>query len=162
LEIRRTMGVVGFGIGFVGMAAAGGVPTDLIPNPWFTRMTPPQSYAYPVWLAAATLTGVLVASCLGVGGRTCAPRAGGGRRAGVAGAVAGWLAVGCPVCNKLVVAAVGVGGALSWFAPIQPWLAAVSVLSLLGALWSRARILRRCVGGSGSERDLEPGAAPAG
>lgn len=156
------MGVVGFGIGFVGMAAAGGIPTDLIPNPWFTRMTPPQAYAYPVWFAVATLTGVLVASYMGIRGRACVPSAGGERSAGVAGAVAGWLAIGCPVCNKLVVAAIGVGGALSWFAPLQPWLAVLSVLSLLGAVWSRARILRRCFGRGGSERDLESGAAQAG
>lgn len=156
------MGVVGFGIGFVGMAAAGEIPTDLIPNPWLTRMTPPQAYAYPVWLAVSILTGVLVASYVGIRGRACVPPAGGDRSAGVVGAAAGWLAVGCPVCNKLVVAAIGVGGALSWFAPRQPWLAAVSVLSLLGALWTRARTLRRCIGGSRSERDPEPGAAPAG
>lgn len=158
-EIRWGMSSVGFAIGFMGMAAAGGLPTDLIPNPWFTRMTPPQWYAYPVWLVVAMLSGVLVASYLGVRGRSCAPSAGGEPYVGVVGSVAAWLAVGCPVCNKLVVAAIGVGGALSWFAPVQPWLAALSVLSLLGALWSRARTLRRCGGGQ-SESGQGLGAAP--
>lgn len=148
-EIRWAMGLVGFAIGFVGMAAAGGLPTDLIANPWFTRMTPPQWYAYPAWLAVSMLSGVLVASYLGIRGGSCAPGAGREGYAGVVGSVAGWLAVGCPVCNKLVVAVIGVGGALSWFAPVQPWLAAFSVLSLLGAIGVRARTLRRCSGPHG-------------
>ena len=54
------------------------------------------------------------------------------------------FAVGCPVCNKLVVLALGVNGALSWFAPVQPVLAVVS-LGLLGyALKVRVRTLRTC------------------
>lgn len=42
------------------------------------------------------------------------------------------FAVGCPICNKLVVTLVGVTGALNYWAPIQPLLGALSV-GLLGA-----------------------------
>jgi hypothetical protein len=39
------------------------------------------------------------------------------------------FAVGCPICNKPVVA-IGVRGALNYFAPVQPFLAAGSVALL--------------------------------
>ena len=39
------------------------------------------------------------------------------------GGFVSFLAVGCPVCNQAVVALVGVGGALSWWAPVQPFVA---------------------------------------
>jgi hypothetical protein len=44
------------------------------------------------------------------------------------------LAIGCPVCNKLVVLALGVGGALTYFAPVQPILGFLSVGLLAYAL----------------------------
>jgi hypothetical protein len=42
------------------------------------------------------------------------------------------FAVGCPICNELVVGLIGVSGALSYWAPIQPALGVLSV-ALLGA-----------------------------
>jgi hypothetical protein len=61
-----------------------------------------------------------------------------------AGGVLSVLAVGCPVCNKLVVLAVGVSGALSYWAPVQPFLAAAS-LALLGfAVRRRLSGLQSC------------------
>jgi hypothetical protein len=55
------------------------------------------------------------------------------------GGLLGFLAIGCPVCNKLVVVALGTTGALSWFAPIQPVLAVASVAVLAVALRTRLR-----------------------
>ena len=43
-------------------------------------------------------------------------------------------AVGCPVCNKLVLLALGASGAVSWFAPIQPFLAIASVVLMAVAM----------------------------
>jgi hypothetical protein len=47
------------------------------------------------------------------------------------------FAIGCPVCNKLVVFAIGAGGTMRWFAPVQPVLAIVSLAMLAAALWTR-------------------------
>ena len=116
-----------------------GVPTDVIPNPWFGRMTPVEDYAVPVLVATCVLSGLLVATWLGVEASVCPVRA--GRTAGTAGGVLTWLAIGCPVCNKLVLLALGTSGALTWFAPLQPWLAAASVALLAGALAWRVRAL---------------------
>lgn len=55
------------------------------------------------------------------------------------GALLSVLAVGCPVCNKLVVLLLGVSGALSWFAPAQPLLAVLSVILLAFGLRRRLR-----------------------
>ena len=57
----------------------------------------------------------------------------------MAGTVLGWFAVGCPVCNKLALLALGYSGALTWFAPVQAYLA-VAAVGLLGvALVRRLR-----------------------
>ena len=90
-----------------GLAIA--IPTRLIPNEFVRRMTPTRPQDYAFWAVGAILTGLV----LGL------PRAHVGRAqtAAVTGGVGTFLAVGCPVCNKLVVALLGVGGATSVFAP---------------------------------------------
>lgn len=142
IEVRPARVVVLFLVGAGAMALLTGIPTVLVPNEWFTRMTPVQGYAYPVWVASALLSGLLVASYGGMRPPACSTPAGGGQGAGLLGGTLTWFAVGCPICNKLVVGVVGVSGALNWFAPLQPWLAAASLLALLGALAWRLRALR--------------------
>jgi hypothetical protein len=58
---------------------------------------------------------------------------------GMAGAVVSFFAVGCPVCNKLVLLALGTSGAITWFAPIQGYLALASVALMAVALRARLR-----------------------
>jgi hypothetical protein len=129
-----------FAAGAVATALLLGLPTDVIPNDAFGRMTPVRAYDLPVLLVVSVLSGLLVASYWGVsGGGACPVRRTG--TTGALGATVGWLAIGCPVCNKLVVLALGSSGALTWFAPAQPWLAAASVVLLLAALVWRFRIL---------------------
>ena len=50
------------------------------------------------------------------------------------GGLVSFFAVGCPVCNKLVLLALGASGAVSWFAPVQPVLAVASVALMAWAL----------------------------
>jgi hypothetical protein len=128
-----------FTVGALATALLIGVPTDVIPNDLFGRMTPVRSYDVPVLVVISVLSGLLVASHWGISGGACPVRPAG--TTGVLGATIGWLAVGCPVCNKLIVLALGSSGALSWFAPAQPWLAALSIVLLVAALAWRARVL---------------------
>lgn len=126
-----------------------GVPTAVIPNPFFIRMTPTETFNVVIWLASAPLIGLLIATYVrpprhAIRHRRDEPGAG---RATLGG-VAAYLAIGCPICNKVVVAALGVSGALSIFAPLQPLIGAASV-ALLGAtlawrLRARARRCERC------------------
>lgn len=109
------------------VAVLTGIPTDVIPNPWFMRMTAAPWWTLPVFAATAVLSGLLAALMLHRP-RACSRR---DRAALGGGATLGWLAIGCPICNKLVVLALGFSGALTWFAPIQPVLALASLGVLL-------------------------------
>ena len=138
-----------------GLATAGsllllGVPTAVIPNPFFIRMTPTETFNVAVWLASAPLIGLLVATYVRPPRHAISHRddeTGAGRA--TLGGVAAYLAIGCPICNKVVVATLGVSGALSIFAPLQPLIGAGSVALLATTLaWrlrSRARRCQRCV-----------------
>jgi hypothetical protein len=125
----------------IGVALVIGVPTGIVETPWYTRMTPVLWWNYPVWLISSLLTGVLVATYIKTPVR--APAGQGGKTLGAS--LLSVFAVGCPICNKLVVLALGVNGALTWFAPAQPLLAVAS-LGLLGyALRARLQTPRQCV-----------------
>ncbi|MGA8116460.1 MAG: hypothetical protein WCA46_22625 [Actinocatenispora sp.] len=111
-----------------------GIPTAVVPNPLFARMTPTTWWNWPVLAVTAILGGLVAATYVRAPGADTR-----GSRTGTIGGVLSWLAVGCPVCNKLVVLAVGMSGALRWFAPIQPLLAVASVVLLGYALVRRLR-----------------------
>lgn len=119
-------------------AAAVGVPTDVLPNPWFSRMTPVRPLDAILWPLTSVAIGAVLAT-YAVPGRTPRPA-----QAGAAGGVLSALAVGCPTCNQLVVAALGVSGALTYFAPIQPALGALSLAVAGLALRRRLIGVRGC------------------
>jgi hypothetical protein len=56
---------------------------------------------------------------------------------GSVGGFLAYLAVGCPVCNKLALIALGSTGAIQYFAPVQPYLGAAGLLLLMYALRKR-------------------------
>lgn len=124
------------------------IPTVLIPNPWFAREIPPTWWSHPSLAASAILTGLLlasyVASPLGAARKT--------NKAGVMGSVITFFAVGCPVCNKLVLIALGSAGATTYFEPVQPLLALLSIGLLVWALLRRVSQENSCT---------VPAAAPA-
>jgi hypothetical protein len=115
-----------------------GLPTDVVPNPVFGRSVEVTWWSYPALVLAAVLGGLLAATYV----RTGRPAGAEIDRPGKLGAVGGfaaYLAVGCPVCNKLVLLALGTTGAMQWFAPVQPLLAAGGVVLLGWALLVRLR-----------------------
>ena len=115
-----------------------GVPTDVVPNPVFGRSIEVTAWSYPALLLAALLGGLLAATYVRTGSPADAEvdRPG---KLGAAGGFVAYLAVGCPVCNKLVLLALGTTGAMQWFAPVQPLLAVVGVVLLAWALLVRLR-----------------------
>ncbi|MDA8368350.1 MAG: hypothetical protein M0026_00570 [Nocardiopsaceae bacterium] len=116
-----------------------GIPTGVVPTDLYSRMTPVLWWNYPVLAVTAVLEGLLLATYVA----PIRPAANQGSKA-FAGGLVSLFAVGCPVCNKLVVLAIGFGGALSYFAPVQPLLAVASLLLLGEALRRRLRALREC------------------
>ena len=125
---RRLGAAVG---GAILTALAIGLPTVVIPNSLFGRAVPVTWWSYPVLATAALLSGLLLATYVadprpagadsGPGPDPVEDRS--GSRRGAAAAALSFFAVGCPVCNKLVLLALGSSGALTWFAPAQPVLA---------------------------------------
>lgn len=142
------------------------IPTALIPNPVFGREIAPEPWAWPTLWVTAALSGLLLATYVRLPGevsgeeRGAAAHAPGGAtapggttgpggearagerldppgRAGAVGGLLGFLAVGCPVCNKVALLALGYTGALQWFAPLQPWLAVAGIALLAYALSRR-------------------------
>ncbi|GGL59195.1 hypothetical protein [Planomonospora parontospora] len=118
-----------------------GTPTAIVDTPFFSRMTPVSWWNYPVWIVTAALSGLIVATYVAPG-RSKAGQAEGNKT--VVGGVLSVLAVGCPVCNKLIVLALGASGAVSYFAPLQPVLAAASVALLGYALRRRLQTMAAC------------------
>lgn len=118
----------------LGTGAAIAVPTVLIGNRFFIRMTPVRWYDYAFWIAAAPLVGLILAARRLPARTRCRVE---GRA--LAGGGLTYLAVGCPICNKIVVALLGVSGALSYFAPLQPVIGLAAVMLLAFTL---KRVLR--------------------
>jgi hypothetical protein len=107
----------------IATAAIVGIPTDVVDTAYFTRMTPVRWWEYPVLGLTAMLTGLWATI----------PRAASdvSGRSGVVGAVTTTVfAIGCPVCNKIVVGLLGLSGALGVWGPIQPILAVLSLAAL--------------------------------
>ncbi len=112
-----------------------GLPTEMFDTPLFVRMTPVRWWDYPFWVAGAVLVGLLAATYVAAPAREGADASQGEKLFG--GGLLSVFAIGCPVCNKLVVLALGSGGALAYFAPVQPILGFLSVALLGYALRAR-------------------------
>ena len=125
----------------VGTVLLVGIPTDVIPNPVFGRPVEVTWWSLPVLLLTGVLAGLLAATYLRDDAEVIADRS--ARMGGVGGLLA-YFAIGCPVCNKLVVLALGATGALEFFAPLQPALAVLGVVVLGVALRARLRAARSC------------------
>ncbi len=111
------------------------VPTDLVDTPLFSRQIAPTWWSWPALVIAAVLGGLLVATYVDA----APPAETRSRTSGWLGGTLTFLAVGCPVCNKLVLLALGTSGALAWFAPLQPMLQVLALGLLAWALRTRLR-----------------------
>ncbi len=138
-----------------------GVPTAVIPNPFFIRMTPTEPVNLLVWLITAPLTGALLATYVSRGRLdTGDVHADAGSVRASVGGIAAYLAIGCPICNKVIVAVLGVSGALNVFAPLQPIIGAASVAMLAATLAWRLRMRVRGCTRCATESGHAPAALP--
>lgn len=157
-ELRIDRRFVGWAVVWGALAWLGlGVVTAIIPNPVFGRSIPAEPFAVAVWLVSAPLIGIVgatyaappagplpglaLATPLGnPAGVAAAERRSG--RLGTVGSVGAFLAIGCPVCNKIALVLLGTGGALSVWAPLQPLVGALSLVLLLVTVAWRLRLRR--------------------
>ena len=128
-----------------------GIPTDILPNPIFGREIPVRWWEYPVLAATVLLTaawfGIRSARETGVAGHAAGSDRPERPALVTVGVATAWFAVACPVCNKIVLLLLGTTGALGVWAPLQPWLAALSLVLLTGAVIYRWRA-RPCADGA--------------
>lgn len=112
------------------------LPTAMVPTPVFGRAVPTTWWAWPVLVVSSVLSGLLFATYVREPGDEQPASATLDRRGAVGGLLA-FFAVGCPVCNKLALVALGYTGALRWFAPVQPFLAVAGMGLLAWAVRAR-------------------------
>ncbi|MEC8445368.1 MAG: hypothetical protein VXZ03_03695, partial [Actinomycetota bacterium] len=110
-------------------------------NPIFGRDIAVTWWSYPIVILSGILGGMLIATYVREPGNEDIDKA---AKVGFVGGLLAFFAVGCPVCNKLVLLALGTSGAITWFAPFQPILAFASVLLMAWALRIRLRTMASC------------------
>ena len=122
--------------------------SDLIDTPVFSREIPPSWWSWPALVVSSVLAGLLTATYVAAPGTTDAAGEPGqaekgeldrSAKSGYLGGFLTFFAVGCPVCNKLVLLALGTSGALTWFEPVQPVLSLAAIGVLAWALRARLR-----------------------
>ena len=114
------------------------VPSDIIDTPIFGRPVEVRWIDYLILAITSALIGLIFA--IRPTPAESSELAEAAERQGtrtIWGGFVSFLAVGCPVCNQAVVALVGVGGALSWWAPVQPFVGLLAVALLLYTLRKR-------------------------
>lgn len=122
----------------IAMLLVVGVVTAIVDNPLFVRMTPVRAQDYAIWFASGLLMGLIAGTFVG---STPAAHKG----TAMSGGLLSLLAVGCPICNKLVVLLLGVSGALTIFGPAQLYLGVLSVVLLAWTFHLRVRaVVRAC------------------
>jgi len=164
-SVRRWLAALGFGAATFLLL---GLVSAVIPNPVFGRSIAPTDWAAEVLLITSALSGLLAATYVRNTGP--APIAPATRdplpddrtaRRGALGAALAYFAIGCPVCNKLVLLALGSTGAVQFFAPVQPYLAVAGVIVLAWALLVRLRGEMTCALGIAPAAKREDSEVPS-
>jgi hypothetical protein len=110
------------------------IPTAVLENSVFGREIAVTSWSVPVIVITSILSGLLFATYVKNDSDNTEDTS---LKIGTAGAFFSFLAVGCPVCNKIALVALGYSGAMNYFAPVQPFLAFAGVAILTYALIMR-------------------------
>jgi hypothetical protein len=110
------------------------IPTAVLENSVFGREIAVTSWSVPVIVITSILSGLLFTTYIKNDSANTEDTS---LKIGTAGAFFSFLAVGCPVCNKIALVALGYSGTMNYFAPVQPFLAFAGVAILTYALIMR-------------------------
>ncbi|MEK6853551.1 MAG: hypothetical protein AABX64_02600 [Nanoarchaeota archaeon] len=125
--------LLGLGTGLLFFVVSG-IITSLLPNSFFTRMTPINTLDY-IFLASSS---ILLGAYVGVHYykkntiKKCDTIA-------TTGGIGSFFAFACPICNKLLVFVFGATTLMTYFEPYRPILGFVSNGLLAGAVWWRIK-----------------------
>ncbi len=124
---------IGLGAGLIFFFVSG-IVTVLLPNSFFTRMTPINILDY-IFLGSSS---ILLGAYVGVhyykkkNVKQC-------NAVATTGGVGSFLAFACPICNKLLVLLFGATALMTYLEPYRPVLGFVSTGLLGGALYWRIK-----------------------
>ncbi len=136
LRLFGPRGWTAAGIGAIATLVLIGIPSTIIENPFFVRMTPVRDQDYVLWILTGALAGLIV-------GTYALPVQTSNEGKSLSGGFLSFLAIGCPTCNKLIILLLGASGALNVFAPIQLYIGIASLALLGWALILRLRAMVR-------------------
>ncbi len=117
-----------------------GIPTALIPTQWFVRMIPAQTMDYVFLLLNSALIGTYV----GLHTYERHERNKRGDALATTGGIMNIFAVGCPICNKLLVTLLGASAVMAYFEPLRVWLGLASASVVGVAIWFKIKNVRTC------------------
>lgn len=113
------------------------IPTAVITNPFFTRMTPVYWYDYIYLIADSILLGIYLGLTFGKTQiKQCKVKG-----KAFSGGILGFLGIACPICNKILLLLFGVSFLMIYFEPIRPYLGLLSMLILLWAVKEKLLIV---------------------
>lgn len=115
-----------------------GVPTDVVNNGVFGRSIEATPWSMPVLVATSVLSGLLAGTYVGTSVFDSTAKM------GTIGGALSFFAIGCPVCNKLVLIAIGTTGAINFFGPLQPYMAVGGLALLAWAFLRRMKNAAAC------------------
>ena len=132
-----------------------GIPSGVIPNQFFVRPLDARPTDY-LFLGIITAMAVALGATYGVP-TVCRPQ----DAKALGSGLLLFIGVGCPVCNKVVLALAGASGALTYFEPIQPLFSLGSIVLMGAALVLRLRDIRRSSGiGKPAAAAIQPSPPP--
>jgi len=133
MEGRMKYGMIGAGSA-IGLFFLFGIPTDLIPNPWFIRMIGRNILDYIFLVSSSVLLGAYIGMHLYKknASKKC-------NAVTYSGGIGSFLAFGCPICNKVLVLLFGATALMTYLEPYRPVLGLVSTTLLGGALYWKVK-----------------------
>ena len=114
-----------------------GIPSGVIPNPYFIRPLEARPTDY-VFLAVITTLAMALGATYGLPS-SCSLQ----DSKALGSGLLLFIGIGCPVCNKVVIAVAGASGALTYFEPFQPLFSFAAIVLMGIALALRIRDVRR-------------------
>lgn len=134
ISLKQALSVVGLASV---LALAFGIPTALIPTPYYTRMTPVTFIDYFYLVAISSLLAFYLS--LFVFSKLKSKIRDRSKVLGWSGGILGFLSFACPVCNVLLVSLFGSALLLTYFEPIRAYVGVMAIVLLLLAIMVKRR-----------------------
>jgi drug/metabolite transporter (DMT)-like permease len=117
-----------------------GIPTALIPSPFFKRMIAPTTVDYALLALTAALAGSYVSYSLYLK----SVHENKSDYAAVGGTLTAVFGFGCPICNALLVVLFGSTALLVFFEPYRHYLSLLTIALFATAFYLKAKKCREC------------------